>query len=268
MNPSPVAALIRRWVEVYTRGMPPDVRAARRDEVDDDLWCHHQEAAEIGRSARALGVEMIVRLLLGMPADVSWRFSHGLNAGPARLERRSSMSTRIFGTLAVLAGLSWMAMMLFYGIFGMSAWTGPVAPLTVAFALGGGLAFAATTLGLLWLFQEHLHYPGAIGGAAAGLGGVAAALEGAWAMLLLLIGSAALVWDLARIGVLSVRMAKLHALCAVAMLVPLVSAFVGGPEIWLAFAALFIGYPVSWIAIGTSLLRGVPSPRIGSGEAP
>ena len=37
MNGPGVTTLVRGWVELYTRGLPADVRAARRDEVDDDL---------------------------------------------------------------------------------------------------------------------------------------------------------------------------------------------------------------------------------------
>jgi hypothetical protein len=36
MSRSPVAAVVRGWVDLYTRGLPADLRAARRDEVDDD----------------------------------------------------------------------------------------------------------------------------------------------------------------------------------------------------------------------------------------
>jgi hypothetical protein len=265
MNSSTIADLIRRWVDLYTRGMPPLVRAARRDEVEDDLWCHHREASEVGRSTGALGAEMFVRLLFGMPADLSWRFAHGDNEGATRLEKSSSMSTRVLGTLAVLAGLSWTTAMILMVMYGGSVWAGPTGYYMMVFTIGGGLAFAAAAVGLIWRFQEQLHRLGFIGGGTAGLGAFAAAFDGAWVISLLPIGSVALVLDLVRIGVLTSGMAMLHALSAVAMLVLLVGMTAGGPTTDLGLLVLGIPYSLSWIVIGTSLWRGVPSPRAGSG---
>lgn len=258
MKRSPVAALVRGWVDLYTRGMPAAVRAARRDEVADDLWCQHQDAADVGRSPASLSSELLLRLVLGMPADVTWRLAQSRHATTSGLERSSSMSVRVFGTLAMLAGVTWTTMAVFYLIYGLSAWTGATAPFMVAFVVGGGLAFAATAFGLLWRYQEQLRIPGVYGGVAAGLGAVAGAFDGAWATMLLPLGSAVLVWDLARIGVLSGWMAMLHGLSAIAILVPLTGAFIDSPETGLSLMALFIPYPLSWIAIGASLLRGVP----------
>ncbi len=67
MNGSPIAAIVRGWASLYTRGLPGDARAARRDDIDDDLWCEHAEAAAAGRSARSLDAELFMRLLYGMP---------------------------------------------------------------------------------------------------------------------------------------------------------------------------------------------------------
>lgn len=259
MNASPIVAFVRRWVELYTRGLPAELRTARRDEIDDDLWSQREEATATGRSTLSLGTEMVLRLLLGMPADVSWRFANRRTSEPrARVEMSSSISVRIFGALAVLAGTGWTVMMLLYTVLGMSAWTGPTALFMVIFVVVGGLAFAAATFGLLWRFQEQLHYLGAVGGALAGLGAIASAVNGAWAILLLPAGSAALAWDLGRLGVLPRPLATLHVLTAVLAIVPLVVAFAIGPEMGLSLLGLLIPYPLSWIAIGASLLRGVP----------
>ena len=51
MNAERSAALVRRWVAVYTRGLPTEVRQDRRDEIDDDLWCQMVDASESGRTA-------------------------------------------------------------------------------------------------------------------------------------------------------------------------------------------------------------------------
>ena len=92
MNGSPVAALVRGWVSLYIRGLPADARTARRDEIDDDLWCEHAEAAGLGRSARSLDADLFLRLLFGMPADVSWRLTHRRAPTPPTLVSSSRNS--------------------------------------------------------------------------------------------------------------------------------------------------------------------------------
>jgi hypothetical protein len=61
--------LVRAWVRYYTRDMPPDVRDARRAELESDLWEH---AATSG-SARVAAVSVLDRFVRGMPADITWR---------------------------------------------------------------------------------------------------------------------------------------------------------------------------------------------------
>ena len=106
MNGSPVATLVRGWVDLYTRGLPADLRDARRDEVADDLWCEQDEAAAAGRSARSLDADLFRRLLFGLPADVSWRLAYRRAPTAASLAKSSSMSTRTLGTLAIVAALT------------------------------------------------------------------------------------------------------------------------------------------------------------------
>lgn len=256
MNVSPVAALVRGWVELYTRGMPAELRSARRDEVDDDLWCQHEEAELIGRSPRSLDAELLLRLVLGMPADVSWRLAHARSAAASVPERTSSLSTRLLGTVIVLAASSWTMLVLIMVVFGLSSWEGPLGPFMVAAIIGGSLAFAVAAFGLLWRFQEQLSIPGAMGGAAAGLGAIASAFSGAWAITLLPLGSAALVWDLARIGVVSRGISIIHALSAIALVVPILGSLMAPEAIPVVLA---VPYPLSWLAIGASVLRGVPT---------
>jgi peptidoglycan/LPS O-acetylase OafA/YrhL len=65
--------LTRWWVSVYSRGLPGDERAARRAEIDSDLWEHARFDAEVGQRPADTGVEIVTRLLLGIPADLAWR---------------------------------------------------------------------------------------------------------------------------------------------------------------------------------------------------
>jgi len=49
------AALVRRWVALYTVGLPRDLRDTRRAEIEDDLWsqAHDELVHATGSGARA-----------------------------------------------------------------------------------------------------------------------------------------------------------------------------------------------------------------------
>ena len=259
MNDSPIIALVRGWVDLYTRGLPAELRAARRDEVNDDLWCQHEEAKAMRRSTASLNAEVLMRWVFGVPADLSWRLASGRIAQRRAPERISSMSTRLFGAWAILAGLSWTAMIAFYMALGGSAWAPPFGGVTVLCTVSGGLAFAATGFGLLWRFQEQLHYGGVIGATTAGLGGIAAAFDGGWAISLLPIGSAGLAWDLARFGALPRTLAIMHVVTSLGLLIPITGAVAVASTTGIGLIGFAVPYPLSWIAIGVSLVRGVPT---------
>ncbi len=70
-------ALTRTWTATYTRGLPGDVRAERREEIDCDLW-HQQTLADLEREpVTGTAIEILVRVALGMPADLLWRVEAG-----------------------------------------------------------------------------------------------------------------------------------------------------------------------------------------------
>ncbi len=60
----------RGWVRLYTLGLRPDARTARRAEIDSDLWEHRYDAAANGSTGLAAAV--LGRVLTGMPHDVLW----------------------------------------------------------------------------------------------------------------------------------------------------------------------------------------------------
>ena len=60
----------RGWVRLYTLGLRPDARAARRAEIESDLWEHRHHAAATGSPGLAAAV--LRRVLAGMPHDVLW----------------------------------------------------------------------------------------------------------------------------------------------------------------------------------------------------
>lgn len=65
------ARLTRSWSRAYTYGLPADVALARRDEIAADL--HDQLTDTAGVSSAAVSRVIATRMLLGVPADLSWR---------------------------------------------------------------------------------------------------------------------------------------------------------------------------------------------------
>lgn len=66
------SAAVRGWVEFYTLGLPLPMRARRRAEVAGDLADETLDAIRHGDRSN-LFRQRLVRLVLGMPADLSWR---------------------------------------------------------------------------------------------------------------------------------------------------------------------------------------------------
>jgi hypothetical protein len=89
------ASLVRSWTWLYTRGLPPAVRDARRAEIESDLWefFHDPDRVEsVGSTAH-----LVVRLLRGVPDDLIWRAEHAAAA-------HRTMAVRLFvATLVVVA---------------------------------------------------------------------------------------------------------------------------------------------------------------------
>ena len=262
MNGGGVTALVRGWVDLYTRGLPAALRAARRDEVDDDLWCQREEANAVGRSPSSLAGEVLLRLFLGIPADLSWRVSqHGGRA--SKVERSSSMSTRIIGSLGVIAGAGF-TYLLARAITtpGDVMWNGAYGWIAVVAFLAGGLAFIGATIGLTWRFQDELRPLGVIGGLVAAISTLVGmvANDAPVALLGLPIGSAMLVWELSRAGILPRWLAVVHALGAIGFAAILIGSATDYEAVNTnaSLIALSSPYPLSWIAIGAWVLRGVP----------
>jgi hypothetical protein len=262
MNGSPVAALVRGWVDLYTRGMPRELRAARRDEVADDLWCQHEEATASGRTARSLDADLAMRLLFGIPADITWRLAYRRKV-PWGLERSGSMSTRTLGALAVVAALTFGMLFLFFIPFSHSVWTGSAGVYALIGTIVGVIAFSAAALGLAWRFQDHI---GPLGGLGAIMTTFGAVLSMVGSVVPLLVGSAMLMLDLARIGLISWVIPVVQLVSVIAGIV----FAVGQPNLDDAgtralMVALLAPYLVTWLALGVQLLRGLPQPQATSG---
>jgi TonB family protein len=65
------AATVRLWTHIYTYGLPSTIRDARREEIASDLW--HATRDPENSSVWRLGLQTLLRLLLGLPDDLQWR---------------------------------------------------------------------------------------------------------------------------------------------------------------------------------------------------
>ena len=81
--------IVRRWVALYTRGLPVDVRDRRLLELESDVWEHLHDADELNARRAMFG-----RFLRGVPADVWWRYHTLLESRGAR-QRSKKMTTSL-----------------------------------------------------------------------------------------------------------------------------------------------------------------------------
>ena len=95
------AATVQVWTRVYTAGLAPEIRDARRDEIACDLW-HGMREAEDG-AAWLPGLQMLLRLALGVPDDLGWRVEHQRD-DRARIGRRMAVALTLM-LLAIAWGL-------------------------------------------------------------------------------------------------------------------------------------------------------------------
>jgi hypothetical protein len=92
---------VRLWTRLYTSGLAPQLRAARRAEIESDLWesAHDPTAPH----APATALLMCARLILGIPHDLLWRVAH---TAP-RIQR--AMKVGLTATAAALVlGMLWL----------------------------------------------------------------------------------------------------------------------------------------------------------------
>lgn len=91
MNASdPVSAIVVGWTATYTRRLPREIAQARRDEIASDLWEQRADAA--GRSSARAALEIVRRMLVGIPADLVWR--HHKRRAAARQPQRQRIDGR------------------------------------------------------------------------------------------------------------------------------------------------------------------------------
>jgi hypothetical protein len=84
-------ALVRLWTRVYTARMSPELREARRAEIESDLW--ESQHDPVPRRDLHPIVHVLVRLARGVPDDLRWRATH------------ASIGVRPVQTIVVLTGV-------------------------------------------------------------------------------------------------------------------------------------------------------------------
>ena len=268
MNAERAAGLVRRWVAFYTRGLPAEVRQDRRDELDDDLWSQMREAAASGPD-QSLSSEVVMRLVFGIPADLTWRVEQlrvALKNGGAP-ERSPTTGTRAIALLAIVGGVGWVVWPIPQAIVGRDWPAGqPVSWLLFFSVVFGTWALACATIGLVFGFQDRIGAGSAlIGSLGASIGAVS--VFGLFAGIVALpLGSAILVRDLGRAGVLGLWLARAHVATAIIFFIPIVILFANGalfdhPETAVPLMTLVLPYAFSWISIGWSLRHGAPVPE-------
>lgn len=87
------ASLVRTWTWLYTCGLRTAVRDARRAEIESDLWEFFHDSDRAGSVSST--AHLVVRLLRGVPDDLSWCAEHMMAAidralGLERSQWRSS----------------------------------------------------------------------------------------------------------------------------------------------------------------------------------
>ena len=175
----------------------------------------------------------------------------------------ASTGTRIVALLSLLGGIGFLsAIVVLFGSFASNTtwaglWSDPVLGVVMLVGGVGGLVALCAALAGLSLIREKTD-PGVASVAALGaLGGAIGALWPVVALFVLPPASAIVAIYLARVDRLPRSIAILHAGAGLGCIV------VGA--LWTQNASLGLGdlivllYPITWIAIGLALLRGLPS---------
>ena len=163
------------------------------------------------------------------------------------------MNTRTLGLLSIYAGSTPALLLILNFAMGDAIWALGV-PVILAF--GTYLAFPAAALGIAWRFQDRVGPLGMIGAIVVTLG-CALIIVAPTASVIGVVGSAMLMWDLARTGIARrPAITQLAASLSVLGLTLLNAGHVGIPPI--AAGVVLYAFLLSWVAVGVSLIRGVP----------
>lgn len=116
---------VLRWVSWYTRGLAAGLGEARRRELASDLWEHTSDGRSTGVSDLLINVEVLERMVAGVPSDLSWRRAHLSAAAGVAADGKERLM------LETLKRSWWIAV-----VFVLAAWNALLAAL-----IGGGEGF-------------------------------------------------------------------------------------------------------------------------------
>jgi hypothetical protein len=90
------AALVLRWVDVYTYRLDPDDADRRRAELASDLWEQQAHGRRVGAADPLVALSILRRAVAGVPADLLWRRQRlaAARGRPGRARRWPVASTR------------------------------------------------------------------------------------------------------------------------------------------------------------------------------
>jgi hypothetical protein len=266
MNAERAAGWVRRWVALYTRGLPTEIRQERRDEIDSDLWSQLYDAAESAGVGESLAGDIITRLVFGIPADLSWRLEQQfVSSNRVAPEMKSTTGTRWIAAMAIIGGVGWTIGLVLQGLVGRG-WPADARGWLLFFGVVGGTwMLAGATFALVTEFQDRIRTRGAAFGSIGALLGAVSVLGLFGAIVALPFGTAVLVWELGRAGVLAPRLARAHVAAAIIFPIAL-GVFYANPTLLddpaTGVPLMLLGWPYafSWVAIGWSLRHGAPVP--------
>ncbi len=140
--------IARRWVALYTLGLPQGLRDARRREIDSDLWEQQQFAVLRREPVLGTAAEILARTLLGIYSDISWRVQA---RGATRAERSIEVSESWYmrGPLALGVVLALFLILTGIGAIADALLDSDVANGQAGFGAITVLAGAAVAAGLL-----------------------------------------------------------------------------------------------------------------------
>ena len=108
-----VVGMTRSWVAVYTSGLPPELRDARRAEIDSDLWEQRQIAELTEEPQGETTFHLLTRLLLGILSDVTWRLETGHSVSG---ERSIRMNEALYMRGLVAVGVALALLVVIVGV--------------------------------------------------------------------------------------------------------------------------------------------------------
>ena len=103
--------LTRAWTRTYSRGLPAGTAQDRRGEIESDLFDELAAARAAGLREATVSRTILTRMLLGVPADLSWRHQHrraARSAGGRRVAvNRTPRTSRALASILSVPVLLW-----------------------------------------------------------------------------------------------------------------------------------------------------------------